>query len=193
MIRRQLLLAVGLAMILATPGHAHERVSLDADDSPGPLDVVAARLRHSRDALTLRLVTYEEWEDVTLSGSLSYIRFDFDRPKRDGIERCLVIHDFASNEQASGRIYKHCNDPLPYRREMGELDGITRPDSHTIELQVQAAQIWDNEPNRIRWSSLTSYEEEGHPECAPPEDVPPEHSVGTCWDRSAWRSHGGDR
>ncbi len=180
----------GLLLALA-PAAAHERVTLDADDSPGPLDVVAARLKHPSGQLKLRVVTYEAWSDPALSGDVNYVRIDIDRPARSGIERCIVVRtDPPSDEGPSGMdgiVYKHCDVPVPYDQKIGTVESVARPDSHALEVSVKRRTLWKTSPEVIRFRAVTSYEEESHPDCPSPDHLPPEHFFGTCVDLTSWR------
>ena len=83
-------------MLLASGALAHVQTSLDEDDSPGGLDLVAGRQRDRvyyiagthpettsrRTELVLKLVTYESWDDVGSVETFVGFEFDLDRDGR---------------------------------------------------------------------------------------------------------------
>lgn len=182
-----------LVLALAAPAAAHSRTALDPDDSPGPLDVVAARMKHREGLMKLRLVTYEEWTNATISGDRDFVSFEIDTPESAGIDRCVVVQleptDDASPTGVHGTVYRDCNAPLPYGRPVGTPIRVWRPDAHGIAMLVDLDVLWEKRPASFSWRALTSYEEEGHESCAPPDPMPPEHFVGTCADWTAWDEH----
>lgn len=184
-----------LVTALAAPGGAHGLTVLDPDDSPGPLDVVAARLKHpGRNTILLRLVTYEAWDDTTLHGDRRFVSLEIDDDRRPGIDRCVVARAYFVEDgeptRYEGPVYKNCDAPLPYSREVGLATVVTRPDEHSIEIDVGRNVIWNGRgPREFRWRALTSYEDEAWPGCEPPDPMPPEHFVGTCGDWTAWNTH----
>ncbi len=185
-------LAMVLVAVLAGPAGAHGRTVLDPDDSPGPLDVVAARVKHPEGLVKMRLVTYEEWDNATISGDLDFVSFEFDGA-RPGIDRCVVVQLDATEGSGPtpvrGTVYKDCNAPTPYSHEVGRVIRVTRPDAHGIEIYVDADVLWKKPPESFAWRALTSYEDAGHPGCEPPDPMPPEHFVGTCADPTSWNTH----
>ena len=190
---RYAVLVVALVAGLVSPAGAHGRTVLDADDSVGPLDVVAARMKHPAGEVTLRLVTYEEWGDSVLEGDRNFVSFELDRPGKPGIERCVVLQTYPPQgdeaHESGSAVYRHCNAPLPYSRKAGTMTRVHRADGHGIEVRLDADVLWKNPPESFRWRALTSYEDSDHPGCEPPDPMPPEHWVGTCGDWTAWNTH----
>lgn len=187
-------LAIGLVTVLAGPAGAHGRTVLDPDDSPGPLDVVAARVKHPEGLLKLRLVTYETWDDATISDDLKFVSFELDDPSRPGIERCVVVRNVVDEEgnvtSWEGPVYGDCGGPVPYHREVGTVIRIARIDGHSIEVYVDLDVIWPRRrPESFRWRALTSYEDDSWEGCEPPQQLPPEHFFGTCTDWTGWNTH----
>lgn len=186
-------IATILLLVAAAPAVPHERVTLDADDSAGPLDIVVTRLKHPGDQLRLLLVTYEQWGDTTISDDLDYVRFDLARGDRRGIERCIVVRlhpaEGGGVKASDGRVYRNCYAPLPYYDQIGTADVVTRPDGHSLELSVNRRTLWKTDPRKISFRAFTSYEDDAHPACQRPDPYPPEHFEGTCSDATAWRSH----
>lgn len=190
----RLLRVAGSLLLVATlglPAHAHERVLLDADDSDGPLDIVAATFDHDERGYVARLVTYEGWTDDTISEELDYVRFDFGR-KKELARRCVLVHLHQPEGEGpiavGGGVYEDCWHPLPYNERIGDVGGAVRPDAHSIEVLIDPDDLWER-ARRFKWRALTSFEEEADPHCPPPEDRPPEHFYGTCTDETAWGSH----
>ncbi|MDQ4064991.1 MAG: hypothetical protein M3161_02980 [Actinomycetota bacterium] len=192
--KRKTIAGLLLALLaIAAPALAHDRTALDDDDSAGPLDIVAARATHRNGAIQVRVVTYEEWSDATLSGALNYVRFDLTKPGRYRVVRCVVIRvESADGEDPvawQGSIYKDCRAPLPYANEIGSVRSVVRPDAHSLRAVVDAATVWKNPSAAFDFRAVTSFEDEDHPRCQPPNPVPPEHFLGTCWDVTSWRRH----
>ena len=190
---RYLVVAAAMVAALAAPAGAHSRTVLDADDSEGPLDVVAARVKHGGGMVTLRLVTYEEWDDARLEGELDYVRFDFDVPGGADADRCVVVQTYPPQAGAgywdASTVYRDCYAPTPYSSEAGSITRVHRPDAHGIEIEIDSDVLWSKRPKSFRWRALTSYEDEAYPGCEAPDPMPPEHFVGTCWDLTAWNTH----
>ncbi|HEV2756226.1 MAG TPA: hypothetical protein VG318_10690 [Actinomycetota bacterium] len=191
---RYLLVAAALVAALTNPAAAHERTVFDPVDSPGPLDVAAARLRHGPGRIKLDLVTYGAWGPETLAGELDFVVFQLDDPDGYGIERCIVVDD--SPPYGEGPVageataYEDCGGPIPFRRPM-EATGLTlRPDPNRLQVFFDVSSLWrGGRPAVLRFDAATSYENEEHPECEPREPVPPEHFYGTCTDRTGSTTH----
>lgn len=64
----------------------------------------------------------------------------------------------------------------------------SRPDQHSVKVTIPKR--WLGRNARVyRWRAATSFEEDGHPECSPPENLPPERRYGTCVDFTRWKKH----
>lgn len=184
-------LAGSLMLVLGQPASAHVQTTLDPDDSPGPLDLVVTQHRDRKTTITLRLVTYEEWENDVFSDSESFIAFEFNDPEGDfGIERCIRIPAYNPSEasESQGQVYRGC-DIIPFYEPIGSVESVTRPDLHSIVVRVKKTTLWKRMPKEVSWRGLTSYEKEGDANCPPPEQLPPEHFYGTCTDYSKWKTH----
>lgn len=183
--RRLLAVLFIISFVMPTGAGAHERVVLDPDDSVGPLDLVAARMQHGNGSYVLRAVTYEAWNDETISDDLDYVRFDL-QSARGTRNRCVVVRLHPPEGEGpiaiEGTIYKGCNAPLPYSEPIGSLVGVYRPDAHSIEVTVARKSLWKRPPERLRWNAMTSYEDADYEGCEPPDPPPPEHFSGTCTD-----------
>lgn len=194
MIRRTLLIILVIA-VLGPTASAHQTAALDGDDSPGPLDIVATQMKHSDSRLKLGVITYERWADSTLSGELNYIRFDLDRVDRPGIQRCVLVRLYPPEPPNEGPTevqtdaFRRCDAPLPYYRETEATTSVVRFDQHSLTLYVQKGFLWKRPLRDLRFRALTSFEDEDHPECRPPDPTPPEHFFGTCSDETEWRRH----
>ena len=182
-----------LVLALAAPADAHVRTVLDPDDSPGPLDIVAARLRDPREEfLKLRIVTYEEWESVQPTGPLDFFSLELDDPARPGVDRCVVMRTRDAGDgfvTMEAVVYSGCEPPFPYDHVHGYSPGGTRPDSHSTTILVDPEVLWKKPPPVFRWRAVTSYEDPDYPGCEPPDPPPPEHFSGTCTDVTEWDTH----
>lgn len=179
------------------PGIAHEQTELDADDSPGPLDMVAARQRHhvSRELQThprkefkvtelrYRLVTYEKWERDIVSGNHNFISFEFNLDDDPVIERCLVITN--SEFEMLGRMYKNCNY---FDDELLGSATVSRRDRHSVNTAF---------PRRLlrkgitswKWRAVTSFEEQSQSSPCPAPEPHGDGGYGACPDFTEWRIH----
>lgn len=191
-------LAVGVLLgVSMLPGLAHEQTKFDADDSSGPLDIVAARQRHrvlvkahthpERESrfteLRYRLVTYEKWERAILSGNHSFISFEFNLDDDSVIERCLVITN--SEFELLGRMYKNCNY---FNDELVGSASVSRPDKHSLDT---AFGRWLLRKGITRWSwrAVTSFEEQSQSSSCPSADPHGDGGYGTCTDFTDWKTH----
>ncbi|HEX2058287.1 MAG TPA: hypothetical protein VHI71_07950 [Actinomycetota bacterium] len=189
---------VALVVAAAGPTAAHERTSLDGDDSRGPLDVVVARIRHreigvagshggsSRSAteLRLRLVTYDKWGRKLLNGDRRFIAFEFDLDDDKRIERCLVVKN--GEEELTGRVYRGC-----YRRmEPAGRTSVSRPDRHSIHTTIDKRRL-GRRVRTLEWRVTTSFEVAGAGEDGPCAATggSPSDPYGTCRDSTRWRPH----
>ena len=184
------LISITILVVVVAQGQAHERVELDPDDSPGPLDIVAAAFRHVEGQDIMRVVTYEEWGDDAISDEMDYVRFDFATSHHH--PKCIVVRNYPSEENGAGAIYgwlyRWCGAPLPYNYRVVRVDGVVRPDLHTLEVTLAPRFLWPKAKS-IRWNAMTSFEGDGYPGCEPPEHRPPEHFVGNCSDTTAPQRH----
>lgn len=189
------LLAVLLLTVLGPAASAHQVATIDRNDSPGPLDIVATQLTHPDSRLKLDVVTYEAWNDATLSSELNYVRFDLDRPDKLGVQRCIVVHLHPPEPPNEGPIavqadaYKGCDAPLPYYKPVEASTSVVRSDQHSLTLYVDKNFLWKRPLRRLRFRAITSFEDANHPDCQPPDPTPPEHLFGTCYDETTWRRH----
>jgi hypothetical protein len=189
-----LALLAGLTM----PGLAHERTRLDPDDSEGPLDTVAVRLRHrmlrqvsshpprSRRVteLRFRLVTYESWERSLLEGDKNFVAIEFNLDRDRKIERCLVIRN--GEEELLGRLYRGCYG----RMKLVTATSVSRPDDHSLNTSVDKHRI-RRKLRALRWRATTSFEDPDEEEGDPcwPGTFPSPGPYGVCRDSTHWSRH----
>lgn len=172
-----------LIALFSGSAQAHVRTVLDADDSPGPLDIVAARLAHRDGELRLHVRTYESWPDDTLEDRKNFVGFQFNLDGDSSIDRCVIVKLPPEEEGPTaieGGVYRD--------------DCLTRVSKHP-------GNVFRNQPNGLtvilarkkigtldfRWRAVTGYEEEGHPDCDT--DIGPEPRYGTCSDFTRWGRH----
>lgn len=180
-------LAPAFALILLTgPAFAHTQTTLDGADSAGALDLVAARNKHqdSSKALILKLVTYESWQQL---GGMTFVSFEFDKNNDGEPERCL---DIGVDGTLQATMYKGTFSGCVLRADEQRIGSrlATRPDEHSIKVAIPKRWLGRNSKS-FRWRAATSFEEEGHADCPPPEDLPPERRYGTCVDFTRWTRH----
>lgn len=199
--------AILVVLLLTGTAFAHEQTDLDSDDSPGPLDTVAARqwdrvfcnasLHPPREScfkeIHLKLVTYEPWDAQTLAEPKSFISFEFDYDRDDANDRCLVIRTATEPAEPGGpaiakpegRLYRNCtySDDDPVR----EVRRIRRRDDYSVRALMRKDKLLPAGAGSFRWRSLTSYERQGDQACAPGESS--DGGYGACLDYTAWRRH----
>jgi hypothetical protein len=207
---RRLLAVILLVFLLPGLALAHEQTDLDANDSEGPLDTVAARLwdrgfctitthvprsERCHTEIQLKLVTYEPWTSDILSEPNSFISFEFDLDPDDAADRCVVIRTPAQPDDPS--------DPMPPRPEATVYRGcsysaddvfvrnikrVRRPDDHSVRVLLRKDRLLPKGTGSFRWRSVTSYESQGDQACGP-QGPPTDGGYGVCSDFTAWRRH----
>lgn len=192
------ILVAGLLVTGMVAALGHEATRFDPDDSKGPLDAVAARIRHQRlrqvsshpersrrvTELRFRVVTYEKWTRSLLEGEKNFIALEFNLDDDKRIERCLVIRN--GEEELLGRLYRGC-----YRRmELTSAASVTRPDKHTIKTMVDKHQL-RRKTTAISSRVTTSFEDPEGDEEDPcrPETSPSPGPYGACRDSTKWSGH----
>lgn len=173
-------------MVLSAPAYAHTQTRLDRDDTASPLDLVAARQKHrgSPKKLILKLVTYEKWQQLE---GMRFVSFEFDTNNDGEPERCLDIGRDGTLQATMYRgTFFGCVQRFEDRKVGSRL--AVRPDDHSIKVTIPKR--WLGRNSKVyKWRAVTSFEEDGHAECPPPENVPPERRYGTCVDFTRWKKH----
>jgi hypothetical protein len=184
---------------IVAPASAHVQTVLDGDDSDGPVDVVAARLSHERRQVTLRVVTYETWQNATLSsqggpaGRYRFAAFELDLDGDDRPDRCIAAswtNDVMSDPNTGfyrPTVYESCT----YAPEDETGTGTwARPDDHTLVLHVARSLFAPKAEGAFRWRAVTSYAEEGdgNGPCRADGETEP-HPYGPCTDFTRWTTH----
>lgn len=185
--RIKIILAPVLAlMVLASPALAHTQTRLDGDDSAGTLDLMAARHKHrgSPKNLMLKLVTYEKWQQL---GDMTFVSFEFDKNDDGQPERCL---DIGLDGTLQATMYKGTFAGCVQQFEQQQVGSrlASRPDQHSVKVTIPKTWLGGNS-KVYRWRAATSFEQERHAECSPPENLPPERRYGTCVDFTRWKRH----
>lgn len=190
---------IGIATILfalllaTTPAFAHSRTTLDQDDTAGPLDTVAAKLKHEEkgvDGLTLRLITYEKWESDILGGGRQFISFEFNLDADSVIERCLVVTKQEVEPGAfalRGDVYKSCKYFDDER--VGSTSLVTRPDQHSVKVRVRKRLLVPRASGAYKWRAATSFEEQDQSSSCPTPEPHGDGGYGTCNDLTSWSRH----
>ncbi len=180
------------------PAAGHERTTLDADDSAGPLDIVAVRTRHKAQTevtthpersrrvkeVRFRLVTYEKWNRSLLEGSKNFIALEFNLDDDKRIERCLRVRN--GENELVGRLYRGC-----YRRmKLVTSVSVSRPDKHTLLTAFDKDRL-RRRLGSFRWRATTSFEDPDGEESDPcwPGTFPNKGPYGACRDSTSWRPH----
>ncbi len=188
-------IVVSLVVILAAPAWGHTQTRLDPDDTPGPLDIVAARHSHrSTDSgvlLRFRVVTYETW---TFPEDHPRILVEFELPSEFAIERCVVIARRwvdPGEFRVEGHVYRDC-DYLADER-IGTAKSVTRPDDHSLTVTL-AKRLLGKNVRSYRWRVVTGYQDEESADCQPKVTPPGEpHPDGgyphACTDFTRWTKH----
>lgn len=189
-----------ITIVCAANASGHVQTSLDEDDSPGGLDLVAGRQRDrvyfiatSHPATTsrhteivLKLVTYESWQ--TLGGSLgmTFVAFEFDMDRDGELDRCIKIGADGTMKAHMYRNLRGC--ALNVEESRIGSRRTRRPDDHSIKVIIPKRWLGRGLKS-YTWRAVTSFEEEGHPDCPPPDPRPPERQYGTCLDVTRWAKH----
>jgi hypothetical protein len=198
-------LRVILGAVLATcavawpaPALGHERTTLDADDSSGPLDVVLVRARHKTQTevtthpersrrvteLRFRLVTYEKWNRSLLEGAKNFVALEFNLDGDNRIERCLRVRN--GRHELVGRLYRGC-----YRRmKLVTSVSVSRPDKHTLVAAFDKDRL-RKRLGSFRWRATTSFEDPdgAQGDACYPGTSPSEGPYGVCRDSTRWSPH----
>ena len=180
-----------ILVLLAPATFGHTQTRLDPDDSPSPLDIVAARHSHrTTDSggiiLTFRVVTYETWEDSLLEGP-GVIAVEFNLPGGNPVDRCLLVRKREVRPgffRLQGRMYARC---IFFEDLVGVTNKVTRSDEHSLRVSLPI-RLLGKTVDAYRWRMVTAYEDENSEECQPP-DPHGDGGYGACTDVSAWTRH----
>ncbi len=190
-------IATTAVVLLASLAGAHERTVFDADDSPGPLDVAAARHRHQVQAesvepqaeprrikvLSFNVRTYERWRSRLLSGVKNFISVEFNLDRDPRIERCMVVTN--TTDGLIARMYRQCiyfDDPL-----VG-AGNATRPNRYSVRISFRKRLLGPG----IRvyaWRAISSYQDAEPGGSCPPPEPHGDGGYGSCSDPARWVRH----
>jgi hypothetical protein len=202
---KKVALLVGLLMVLPAVGVAHEQTDLDPNDSASPVDTAAARLWDRKmctvsthpgrstchKEMDLRLVAYEPWSSGQISGGKNFITFEFNFDRDPVPERCVVIRAQSEPDGAVGRPYASLYRECTYFADtfISNIGRTSQPDAHSIRVKIRRkGRLIPSGTGSFRWRSVTSFQQEGHEGCPPPEPHA-DGGYGTCADSTAWRRH----
>lgn len=153
-----LLAIAALVGPVAAPGFASQAGTIDADDTPGRLDVQSIMHGHrggDSDRLWHLVKMHERWRAKALRGRASYIYVWFSTDREDRFaERRIWIDLHNGKLRASLEIYDEFSDGAgvsPIRR----LD-VTRPSRRTVKVFFRASDLGRN-VSSYKWSVDTSY------------------------------------
>ncbi len=199
--KRSIAAAVCLVVFAVPAALAHEQTSLDRDDSPGPLDLVAVRHKHqvlrqvsshperSRRVTELRyrIVTYDRWARSAISGRKNFISIEFNLDDDRRVERCLVI-TYEGGPELRGSLYRRCGS-YPQRELITTLS-VSRPDRHSVHTMVEKHRL-RRDIAALQWRVVTSFEdpEAGENGTCWPGTFPTPGPYGVCTDVTKWRPH----
>ena len=201
---RQVIVLVVSILMLASSAAAHSRTTLDGDDSPGPLDLVAARHseffideihseRGDSTGVTMKLVTFEKWTRETVAGQFNFVGWEFNLDGDAAIERCVLVQ---RREVEPGKfrleatIYKRCSSTP--RERVATAFRVWREDRHSIKVEVMRARRLLGRDRSYAWRAVTSFQEQEPRQKAACEHrvyAPPAPLYGTCADFSRWKRH----
>lgn len=192
-------------LVITVPAAAHQKTVLDPDDSPGPLDIVAARHGHrtidfygpggggARTSLTFKLVTYETWSYEAIDGGKQFVTFEIDRDSDDTIDRCVVVTSQIPTKGAAlgyeANVYKNCtyfDDPLV--RSFG-TENVRRPDQHSISVTIPKRPLLGRGVRSYTWRAVTSFEEQNQGSPCPAPEPHGDGGYGACADFTRWKKH----
>jgi hypothetical protein len=185
---------VGL-LLVASSASGHEQSKFDRDDTQGPLDLAAARLKHGIlfqsspgypgekrfTRISMRLTTYEEWDVITLKGKKNFISLEFNLDEDRVIERCIVAG--ARDGELVARLKRNCD----YQKdETLRVFSASRADKHSFHTAINKSAL-QRGLKSLEWRVITSYENPDVGSCQA--STPSSGTLATCRDASAWRSH----
>lgn len=191
---------------IATPAVAHQKTLLDPDDSPGPLDLVAARHGHQtldfygpgggglRTSLIFRIVTYETWSYEAIGGwGKNFVAFEIDRDRDGRIDRCVVVTSQVPTDGAAlgyqANVYKGCNYFDDRLIHSFGTENVRRPDEHSLRVTLPKRAVVGRRVKSYAWRAVTSFEEQNqNSPCPAPEDHA-DGGYGTCADLTRWNKH----
>lgn len=185
--RRTLALAcAALSALTISPAvHAHTRTTIDVDETPGPLDIVYARLKHREGRIAVRIGTYEAWDDDVLQRSQTnerrFVAVELDTRQDDAaqIERRVVVT--TEDGELVARMYgPGAGDPMG--EPLAEV-GVRRPEGHSVNVSFPA-RLLGRKTKAFEWWAVTSFEAPGDSECPKPEG-PYDGGYGQCSDFTA--------
>lgn len=189
--RTTFVVIASLGLLFVPPAWSHTQTLIDRDDTPSPLDTVAVRHWHrvsgdrNEASLVFKLVTYETWDSSVLGHSFeNFISFEFDENLDGRPERCFDIQ--LKGESLKGRMYTGFGC-VAHASAVGSAIPVARPDEHSVKVNIPKHLV-GRKVSRYRWRSATSFEQQDHPECASPEQLPPERRYATCVDRTGWKT-----
>lgn len=187
---------IALLVLSGVPAASHEQTKFDADDSDGPLDVAATRLRHVRLTeaslhpprerkiveIRLRISTYEQWDSELLQGPHNFVAFEFNFDNDSNIERCIVITH--GEHEPRAELRRNCdylND------EMIRVLSAHRPNKNGMITAIARHHLKKGIRD-FRWRAVTSYEDDESAACPTPEPHG-DGGYGSCRDFTEWKRH----
>ncbi len=166
---------------------AHRDITLDKDDTEGPLDLVYAVLTHDTSGANIQVKagTYEEWESALLveGAEKRWVSFEFNLDA-DGIRERRIFITYIDSSLVAHMYGPGFGDPeMPHSRHIGEVE-VWRPDAHSVKVAFSPRMLGRgvDAASGYRWIAGTSFEEDAiQSECAVP-DPHGDGGYGTCRD-----------
>lgn len=202
---RVLAVLAATSLLIVAPAGAHVKTVLDPDDSPGPMDIVAARHRHRtvdfygpgvgglRTSLIFKVVTYETWSYEAIDGGKQFVAFELDLDHDRRMERCIVVTSQIPTEGAAlgfqANVYEGCNyfdDRLI--RSFG-TEHVSRGDEHSIRVSLPKRAVLGRGVKSYAWRAVTSFEEQNQNSPCPAPEAHGDGGYGACADVTRWSKH----
>lgn len=199
---RRLILGLLGVVFAVTPASAHPQTTLDRDDTPGRLDLVAGKQaesfvlqshpQRSWMVLDMKLVTFQAWNDGHLADPYNFLGFELNLDSDDNMERCVLIQQRETGSgppEVQATAYRRCSE-MP-REQMGEPFRVRRPDDHTVLLSIRK-RFLIGKNGSYEWRGVSSYQD---PQQGPPSDcehrvyMPPGPLYASCVDFTRWKTH----
>lgn len=195
----RLLAAAFVALLMSTlsgAALAHSQTVLDGDDVSGPLDTVATRAKHFSVAQThpekewteleFRVVTYETWSNDRLGGIDNHITIEFKLDSDDDVDRCFEIRQGPDGDLEGQMFSVGCE--FVVGAPVGRPQAVRRPDQHSLQVAFRK-RLLGKGVRVFKWRTVTSFDDDGDPDCPRPDPLPPERRYATCTDFTKWKSH----
>ncbi len=183
-----------LQILVAIPAIADRQVTIDPDDSKGPLDLVYGQLSHrnidGRHYFKVRAGTYESWDARLLNegSEKRWISLEFNLDE-DSIRERRVFVTYQEGNGLVARMYgPGFGDPeMPHSRFLGFV-AVRRPDNHSVSVTFRRKLLGAN-LEHFSWLAGSSYEDDVLGSSCPIPDPHGDGGYGSCRDFTRRRDH----